>query len=184
MSLKHGILGFLNYGSMTGYDLSKAFLESVDFFWHAQTSQIYRELNSLEKDGLIAYETIIQHNKPNKKEYSITKKGTEEFLKWLSEEPQNELSRFKNEFLIKIFFSDSLTVEENIKKLEKFKNDCINYAEALINTSQSIDFYQRKVNNPLASLYWSLTADFGKSYILMCIQWAENSITKLKEEAL
>ena len=26
MSLAHGVLGFLNYGSMSGYDLAKAFL--------------------------------------------------------------------------------------------------------------------------------------------------------------
>ena len=44
MSLTYGILGFLSYGSMTGYDLAKAFSCSVNFFWNAQTSQIYREL--------------------------------------------------------------------------------------------------------------------------------------------
>lgn len=32
MSLKHGLLGLLNYNSMTGYDLSKFFSDSLSFF--------------------------------------------------------------------------------------------------------------------------------------------------------
>ena len=41
MSLANGILGFLAYGEMTGYDLTKAFNSSVRFFWHAQKAQVY-----------------------------------------------------------------------------------------------------------------------------------------------
>ena len=47
MPLAHGILGLLHYGSMSGYDLSKAFRASVNLFWHAQTSQIYATLDKL-----------------------------------------------------------------------------------------------------------------------------------------
>lgn len=44
MGLQHGILGFLNYGPCSGYELTKAFHSSVQFFWPAQTSQIYLTL--------------------------------------------------------------------------------------------------------------------------------------------
>lgn len=47
--LKHGILGLLNYGDMTGYEIREAFESSLKFFWPAQTSQIYSELIVLEK---------------------------------------------------------------------------------------------------------------------------------------
>ena len=60
MSLGFGILGFLNYGPMSGYDLVKAFESSLQFFWHAQNSQIYLELKKLEKKGYIDGETVIQ----------------------------------------------------------------------------------------------------------------------------
>jgi len=53
MSLKHGILGLLTYSPMSGYDLMKAFDQSLKFFWYAQTSQIYRELESLTSSGWI-----------------------------------------------------------------------------------------------------------------------------------
>ena len=51
MSLKHGLLGLLNYGNMTGYDIDRTFKDSLFLFWQAQTSQIYRELNTMEKLG-------------------------------------------------------------------------------------------------------------------------------------
>ena len=37
MALKQGLLGLLNYGEMTGYELAKAFNDSLSFFWQAQT---------------------------------------------------------------------------------------------------------------------------------------------------
>lgn len=43
MSLAFGILGFLNYAPMSGYDLVRAFDSSLQFFWHAQNSHIYLE---------------------------------------------------------------------------------------------------------------------------------------------
>ena len=47
MSLKHAILGFLGYTSLSGYDLKKAFDGSVQHFWPADQSQIYRPLAQL-----------------------------------------------------------------------------------------------------------------------------------------
>lgn len=52
MGLQHGILGFLNYGPCSGYELTKAFHSSVQFFWPAQTSQIYLTLGKRRMPGL------------------------------------------------------------------------------------------------------------------------------------
>ena len=67
MSLKHGLLGLLNYSSMTGYELDKAFKVSLSFFWQAKTSQIYRELDAMETNGWLSSQRIIQSEKPNKR---------------------------------------------------------------------------------------------------------------------
>lgn len=50
--LKHGVLGLLNYADMTGYEIREIFNKSLNFFWQAQSSQIYRELRTLEKKRL------------------------------------------------------------------------------------------------------------------------------------
>ena len=47
MSLKHAILGFLSFKSLTGYGLKKAFDRSVQHFGPGNQSQIYRELAAL-----------------------------------------------------------------------------------------------------------------------------------------
>ena len=47
--LKHGILGLLNYHYLTGYEIIETFRDSLRFFWSAQISRIYRELQTLEK---------------------------------------------------------------------------------------------------------------------------------------
>ena len=58
MSLKHGLLGLLNYGSMTGYELNKVFRDSLSFFWQAKTSQIYRELDAMERCGWLTSDSF------------------------------------------------------------------------------------------------------------------------------
>ena len=70
--LKHGILGLLNYGDMTGYDIMTVFRDSLSHFWQAQTSQIYRELTVLEKKGWIVSSPVKQDGKPDKNILSIT----------------------------------------------------------------------------------------------------------------
>ncbi|MDP4093936.1 MAG: PadR family transcriptional regulator, partial [Bacillota bacterium] len=85
MSLKHALLGFLNYQSMTGYQLKKHFDESVSNFWSVSLSQIYPTLNQMSEQGLLTVEVIQQDTAPNAKVYQITDSGKEELLKWLAE---------------------------------------------------------------------------------------------------
>ena len=60
MSLDHAILGFLNYHPYTGYDLKKIFDSSVQHFWPADQSQIYRTLNRLTEQGFAKMEKVSQ----------------------------------------------------------------------------------------------------------------------------
>ncbi|MGE5576976.1 MAG: PadR family transcriptional regulator, partial [Syntrophothermus sp.] len=63
MSLPYAILGFLSYRPMTGYDLGNFFKQSVAHFWHAELSQIYRELGKLEEKGLVKSEIQPQESR-------------------------------------------------------------------------------------------------------------------------
>lgn len=178
MSLKYGILGLLNYKSMTGYELNKFFEESLAFFWSAQTSQIYRTLAQLEKEECVTQELVVQYDKPNKKVYSITEKGLCEFREWLKER-DNNAANLKNSFLMKIFFSAIQGREATIKALEDFCEDM----EAERNALNDID--TDFTNSPVAkenAMYWGLTIDLGKRYYDMCISWAEESISVIKGE--
>lgn len=180
MSLSHGILGFLSYGSMTGYDLAKSFNSSVKFFWYAQTSQIYLELGKLEQKGFVTCEVIVQTEKPSKKLYSITESGKDEFFRWLSGE-NNEFSKgTKNAFLMKLFFSGCRPPEQCISMLRAFSIDCQKCLSEMDTIPDSIEQYGKFVD-PHTKIYWELAADYGYSYIRMCMDWAGRCIKKLED---
>ncbi|KAA3664201.1 MAG: PadR family transcriptional regulator, partial [Chloroflexi bacterium] len=101
MSLKHAILGFLSYRSMTGYDLKQAFDQSVQHFWPADQGQIYRTLNQLEKAGWVSKEVIHQEDRPNRKVYHINEAGKVEMRTWLSTPLPAPTNR--EPFLIQVF---------------------------------------------------------------------------------
>lgn len=183
MSLKHGLLGLLNYGRMTGYELDKAFKESLNFFWQAQTSQIYRELNAMEKLGWLTSEIVFQTDKPNKRQYSITDTGRLELENWLNEISLDSEFQIRSVFLMKLFFSGERNAEENIIVLKNYKKKCMDAMAALKETDNSIEHYRAGFGTNRQALYWGLTAAFGKSYVKMCFAWADDAIKILEESS-
>lgn len=123
--LKHAILGLLNRGEMSGYDIMTEFKDKeIRHFWSAKHSQIYPELKKLTDDGLIEFKIEIQGEKLEKKVYSITEAGKKELDNWLSKlEPQ--LITLKDEFMLKAYFISSIPKEEARRQfsneLEKHK---------------------------------------------------------------
>jgi len=110
MSLKHAILGFLSFQPMTGYDLKKAFDHSVQYFWPANQSQIYRTLADLKDEGLVKQEIIVREERLDLKIYHITDQGLAEFHHWLSTPlPQQD---YREAFLIQVYFGGKLGDQE------------------------------------------------------------------------
>ena len=101
MSLKYAILGALVERPSTGYEITKRMDGSIGFFWGASHQQVYRELAVLDEESLVAFQEEAQEGKPDKKIYSLTKKGMQELKAWIAS-PLEE-SRAKDSFLLKIF---------------------------------------------------------------------------------
>ncbi len=179
MSLGFGILGFLNYSSMSGYDLIKAFESSLDFFWHAQKSQVYMELKKLEKKGYICGKTVIQSERPNKKIFSITDAGKKVFMDWLTEGAGEDDTHFKSAFLMKVFFGGNMTPIQSADMLREFKRNCEAYLKKMEFIPKSIENYGSN-KNVCQTIYWQFTADFGYSFIKTCIEWAGCCIEKIE----
>lgn len=179
MSLASGILGFLTYGPMSGYDLVKAFESSLQFFWHAQNSHIYLELKKLEKQGYITGKTVIQSDRPNKKIFSITDAGKKEFMSWLAEGAGEDAAHFKSAFLMKVFFGSNMTPAQSTDMLRKFKTDCEAYLKKMESTSENIEKYDHD-KETYQTVYWQFTADFSYAFIKTCIIWSDQCIKKLE----
>ena len=117
MSLKHAILGFLSFSPFSGYDLKKAFDHSVQHFWPANQSQIYRTLAELEEGGLVEKEIIEREERLDMKIYNITETGRSELHQWLSTPlPEHDT---REPFLIQVYFGGTLSDAEALNILRR-----------------------------------------------------------------
>lgn len=178
--LKHGILGLLNYHQLTGYEIMTVFRDSLHFFWNAQTSQIYRELQTLDSKGWVSKTAVSQQSKPDKNIYTITTEGREELLRWLSDEAREIRSR--NAVLMKVFFLGERSREENIRYFEGFKEYCGIFFRSLDAAEEHINAYRIFLDDADKALYWEITLDYGRRAMQMEMDWAQSCIDRLKGE--
>lgn len=183
MSLKTAILGLASYREFSGYELSKFFDSSLKYFFSAQQSQVYRELNALEKQGLLSVRLLYQEDKPNKKLYSITEEGSKELKKWLLNFNEEKHFAQKLPLMMKIFFSSKISNEELIESLERVIELTTNKMERLKHDADNIKFYEDFANiDENETFYWKLTLDYGLRLYGMYLEWAEHSIKLVKEQ--
>lgn len=180
MALRQGLLGLLNYGEMTGYELAKAFSDSLSYFWQAQTSQIYRELNQLEADGMLSSRIEIQTDRPNRRIYAITESGRSELQRWLNSDLQAEMMPTRSEVLLRLFFSAQRTPQANLETLQQLAAAYEAQLSAMRAVGGLIRQYQDLTQTPDDAQYWDMTADFGLAYSQMCLAWVHRCITRLK----
>ncbi len=113
------ILGMLQLGKRTGYEIKSLVDISTRFFWAASYGQIYPELARLEQERLIAADSETTNGR-RRKAYRLTASGRKALRDWLtSDEPlHNEL---RHEGTLKFFFSDFLSKEEQLGQLRRIR---------------------------------------------------------------
>jgi PadR family transcriptional regulator, regulatory protein AphA len=178
MSLEFAILGFLNYHPYTGYDLKKIFDTSVQHFWHADQSQIYRTLARLTGQGYIQMEKIPQEDRPDRKVYTITERGRSELLKWLSGPPP--LGDPHSASLVQVFFAGQLSDEEVLARFEGFAAVMRGILSEYERVPAQITPYQQEINSPREHFFWMLTLENGITNMRANLAWAESVIARIK----
>ena len=176
--LRHGILGLISNGDKTGYEIMTVFRDSLNHFWTARTSQIYRELQTMEKAGWISQTHVAQAGKPDKNVFSITPAGHEELLKWLRQD--NLPAGYRNPFRLKTFFMGELPVQENIEFFKAFQQEAV-FPDEGKQVSASADMYQQAIRHPEKAVYWKLTIEFGRMYEKMQQEWCRYCIRELEK---
>lgn len=174
MPLAHAILGFLDYGPMTGYDLKKYFDQSVAHFWSTTQSHIYKALEGLEEKGWVESNVIPQEGRPNRKEYHITKAGRSELRSWLV--TPLPLNPTREAWLIQIFFSHASSNEEIIALLQARASEIKKNLEAFSAGGSSSEAGTERMR-----ALWKLTGDFGTSYYEFELAWLEKTIKTIKK---
>ncbi len=176
MSLKHAILGFLSYKPLSGYDLKKAFDKSVQHFWHANQSQIYRTLAQMTDEGLVEKEVVEREERLDMKIYDITEAGRAELHNWLAAPlPERET---REPFLIQVFFGGKLSDEELLNLLHTERKAA---TEALLAYNA---IYQASAQNsapdPRAVFFPLLTLEYGIEDNRALLTWLNSAIERIE----
>lgn len=102
--LGFAIMQLLTRSKESGYDLKKRFHSSIGHGWHAYDTQIYRELRSMEANGLIKGQVAKGLGGPQRRIYSVTDDGLEMLVEWLNSPV--ELNKTKDEFALRVWTAD------------------------------------------------------------------------------
>ncbi|MGW8378936.1 PadR family transcriptional regulator [Streptomyces sp. ODS28] len=105
MALRNAVMAALLEGEASGYDLAKSFDASVANFWMATPQQLYRELERMEREGLIAARVVEQERRPNKRLFSLTEAGRETVRTYVAE-PPGKPTTIRDELLVKVQCAD------------------------------------------------------------------------------
>lgn len=180
MSLKHAILGFLSFSSFSGYDLKKAFDHSVQHFWPANQSQIYRTLAELEENGFVSKEVIEREVRLDMKIYSITDNGRAELHTWLAA-PLPERDE-REPFLIQVYFSGLLNDEETLhifrQKLREVEERLAIYELVY----QNIQNTPQRINDERAIFFSVLTLEAGYVNNQAIAAWLRSAIERIESK--
>jgi PadR family transcriptional regulator AphA len=178
MSLDHAILGFLNYHPYTGYDLKKIFDSSVQHFWSADQSQIYRTLNRLTDAGYVDMEKVAQEDRPDRKVYHITGAGRAELMNWLSGPPPMVAPHSAP--LIQVFFSGQLSDEQALAKFEGYAAMMRAMLRQYDQVPEQIGSFRGEIPSAREHFFWMLTLENGIANMQANLAWAESVIERIK----
>ena len=179
MSLKHALLGFLNYGPMTGYELKKFFDTSIAHFWNAELSQIYPTLKQLESESLVEMEVQVQADRPNRKVYSITDDGRRELVDWLATPADPD--QVREPLMIKVFFGASLSKQELIQVLRHRIQELTQSNDYYAHGCSVIQSFAKSVGMDREAFFWGITIDAGRKTNEAYIEWAEEAIARIEQ---
>ena len=172
---KYAILGILSLGPMTGYEIRKTIEHSLANFWNESYGQIYPILRSLVAEGLATTEMEVQIGKPNRHIHTITESGRAELKRWLAKPVESEVGRV--EILLKLFFGWQMSSQENLHKLEEFRDL---QQHVLAKYAGIADWLRRDYSDHPGLPYWLMTLSYGQHVSRALLGWCDESLEKLK----
>lgn len=171
MALRYALLGLLSREELSGYDLAQRFSQQVSHFWEAHHTQIYRELQKLEEEGLVNFHRVEQQDRPDKKMYELTDRGMEQLLGWLAETPKPP-KKMKHEVLLRVSMFHLIPPERAIAFLQESKAYHLRVLEGMEMWGQAY-FAEHKDEDTIGE---TLTLDFGMRFMKTWVEWCDFAI--------
>ncbi len=173
------ILGLIVESPRHGYLIKKVLCEGNGRDFGINDGLLYPALARLEREGLIRKEVVHQEKSPAKHIYHATRKGEEEFLRWLMA-PEGEEDPFRYDFygrfgfLVKANFFTHLDARDVLAKVERQRAEARAKIEDFERVrksmeAQRVDWYRLKI------------MDFGLGYQSLKLSWLEQFARELDD---
>lgn len=173
------ILGMLMIKNLTIYEVKNYLEGNLSPFYSGSYGSIQAAVKKLLANEQISFEEKIENGR-NKKIYSITQKGKEEFHKWLETEIQ--VTKLKDNALTRLFFFGFLEKGKRIRLVEGYIKSLKN------NIKEFSDFQNERLKKELPqhlneiANYQMITLQYGIDHLEFDIKWYENLLNDMKGE--
>ena len=154
------LLGFLTSGPSSGWDLLRTARISIGRFWNITSSQLYRELTALDRDGLIRAGTS---GARDRRPFRLTARGRKAFDRWLRQPAGDE--QIRHPLLLTISFGRHLPAAE----LGRFIAD-----HRAVHVERLAGYLATREAVPTDDVFLGATLDFGIRYEQAVLEWFDN----------
>lgn len=119
MSLRHAILGILEFKPVHGYELKRVLEQGIANFWPVKLPAIYPSLRRLEEEGLVAHRMqATLEGRPDRKVYTLTEAGRAELARWRRLPPEG-LPQVKSPLFLKLLFAKTENLPDAVEWVAK-----------------------------------------------------------------
>ncbi|AEV85396.1 PadR family transcriptional regulator [Actinoplanes sp. SE50] len=184
MALRNAVLAALIDRESSGYDLAKRFRVSVANFWTATPQQLYRELDRMESEGLLAARLVKQDRRPDKRIFSVTEAGRAALLDFTRQEPKPTTVR--DELLVQVealAWADPASVRSSIEaRIEQSRRRLTAYEQMVVEILGSRSHAEFLATGNRIGPY--LTLQRGISFERENITWGELALQVLQSRSM
>ena len=171
------ILGLLLFSSRTIYQLRERIDKGLNLMYSSSMGSIQAAIKKLLNCEYIQYEEVVENGK-YKKIYSITDRGKQNFIEWLS--TPMEIQSSKNPELAKLYFMGFSTKEKREAVLQEYVSKLKEQYDIL----NAICKEAENVKVPDESkdiLHYQFTAAlYGKDFMKFNIEWYQKLLDEIR----
>ena len=122
-SLRHAILGIVEFQPVHGYEIRRILQEGISSFWPVNLAGIYPSLRRLEEEGLVTHSTEASGaGRPDRKVFEITEAGRQEMVRWRGLPPEGHPSA-KVPLYLKLLFMREENLRDSVDWIDKAIDD-------------------------------------------------------------
>ncbi|WP_159847550.1 PadR family transcriptional regulator [Nocardia sp. CY41] len=175
MSLRYALLGLLEDGPASGYQLTARFERSLQkHAWTARQSHIYPELNRLAEAGLIV---VAEEGARGRRTYAITEEGRTLLREWLMTPMQTRAVR--DEYSLRMFLLSAVEPEQARELVLRYRADAL----AELDELRSITARADADTHPCGKLrFGRLAAEYGIYQQEALYRWTEWALQVIDAE--